>query len=261
MRRSLIIGGLLLGTLLSTGSTIAKEGKFFSAQINYIFSDVEGNGKTGGTGATHFDLERTMGIDPEDDIPEVNLWFHFLRRHSIMLSYFKSSFEGRSVLSDDLTYEGVTYPAMTVIASDFDFAFGRLHYNFRSLDFKVVDFGLIVGVDLYDGEGRVRDENGAVSTQESSFSAPFPVVGINLTIKPPSSPLQIFAEISGTNIDVGDVDANVLDSQVRLTWYFADAPFGISVGYRYLDLELDVDDEGSGSITHEGYYGGLAIRF
>lgn len=261
MRRGWIVSGLVLGILLSTGSTVAKEGKFFSAQINYVFSDVEGNGKTAGAGATQFDLERTMGIDPEDDFPEVNLWFHFLRRHSLMLSYFKSSFDGRNVLSSPLTYEGTTYPVATPIVSNFDFALARLHYNFRFLDFKVVDVGLVVGVDLYDGDGNIRDENGVVATQEASFSAPFPVVGINLTIKPPSSSFQIFAELSGVNFDVGDVDADVLDAQVRLTWYLADGPFGISAGYRYIDLELNVEDEGDGSVTHEGYYGGIAIRF
>ncbi|MCZ6833578.1 MAG: hypothetical protein O7F11_07520, partial [Acidobacteria bacterium] len=92
-------------------------------------------------------------------------------------------------------------------------------------------------------------------------SAPFPVVGLNFTARVPKIGLFIYAEATGTNLDISDVDANALDAQFRVTWYIVDGPFGLTAGYRYLDLDLDVEDEGEAKITQEGFYGGIAIRF
>ena len=87
------------------------------------------------------------------------------------------------------------------------------------------------------------------------------MLGLNATVKIPMTGLFIYAEVSGANFDVDDVDADVLDAQVRLTWYLLKGPVGLSVGYRYLDLDLVVEDEGTIDVTQEGYFGGIAVKF
>lgn len=131
MRSRWVLSCLVSGLLFFANGTVAKEGKFFSAQIDYLLSDIEAQGRTvADQVGTRFDLEDTLGVDTQEGVPSVDLWFHILRRNS-----------------------------------------------------------------------------------------------------------------------------------VRVTGYFTDGPLGLTVGYRYLDLDLNVEDEGEGEITQKGFYGGIAIRF
>ncbi len=262
MRNRWALTGLLVGLLLSADAAVAKEGKFFSAQIHYFFSDIEAEGRTiEDFVGTRFDLEDTLGVDTDDGVPSVDLWFHILRRNSILVSYFTSSYDGSTTLSKPLLYGNELFDAGLPVDSQFDFSLARLHYNFRFLNLKVVDLGVLVGVDLYEGEGRLMPTIAGFPDEDSDFSAPFPVAGLNLTVKVPKLGLLFYAEATGTSLDVSDVDASALDAQVRVTWYIVDGPFGLTAGYRYLDLDLDVEDEGEAKITQEGFYGGIAIRF
>ncbi len=260
MRTRWALSGLVVGLLLFANTAVAKEGKFFSAQIHYFFSDIEAEGRTfEDSKGTRFDLEDTLCVDTEDGVPSVDLWFHILRRNSILVSYFTSSYDGSTVLSKPLLYGNESYDAGAPVDSQFDFYLALLHYHVRLLNFKVVDLGVLVGVDLYQGEGRLTVTG--FPDEDNDFSAPFPVVGLNLTVKVPTIDLFIYAEATGTSLDISDVDASALDAQVRVTWYILDGPFGLTAGYRYLDLDLDVEDEGEAKITQEGFYGGIAIRF
>jgi hypothetical protein len=252
---------LLLAVAAFTPAT-AKEGKFFSAHLNYVLSEIEGEGRTiDDLVGTRFDLEDDLGLDEEDEFPELQLWFHFLRRHSLGVSYFRSSYDGKATLDDTLIIHDETFPAGTTVESEVDFDLARLHYNFRFLDFKVVDLGLVVGVDLYSGEGSISDAAGILPDADGDFDAPFPVLGLNATVKIPGTGLFLHGEVSGANFDLDDVDADVLDAQARLTWYILQGPVGLSIGYRHLDLDLEVEDEGTLDITQEGFYGGIAVRF
>ena len=131
---------LILLVAVAASDASAKEGKFFSAHANYVFSEIDGEGQTiDDQVGTRFDLEDTLGLDTDDDFPELNLWFHFLRRHSLGASYFSSSYDGKTTLDDPLIVHDQLYPAGTTLESEADFDLARLVYNFRFLDFKVVD--------------------------------------------------------------------------------------------------------------------------
>lgn len=262
MRSRWVLSCLVSGLLFFANGTVAKEGKFFSAQIDYLLSDIEAQGRTvADQVGTRFDLEDTLGVDTQEGVPSVDLWFHILRRNSVRVSYFTSHYEGSTTLSHSLLYGDQLYPGGTRLDSEFDFSLARLHYNFRFLNLKVVDLGVLVGVDLFEGTGRLKPRTAGLPDEESAFSAPFPVLGLNITAKVPRLGLFVYAEATGISLDIGDVDASVLDAQVRVTGYFTDGPLGLTVGYRYLDLDLNVEDEGEGEITQKGFYGGIAIRF
>ena len=105
MRTRWALCGVVVGLLLSANGAVAKEGKFFSAQIHYFFTDIDAEGRTiADRVGTRFHLEDTLGVDTDDGVPSVNLWFHILRRNSILVSYFTSSYDGSTTLSKPLIY-------------------------------------------------------------------------------------------------------------------------------------------------------------
>ena len=259
MRRSIPTAILVLLFAGSVASeALAREGRFFAAQINYFVADVEGTGRTQGDLATDFDFADTLGIVDDDKVPEATIWFNF-GNSSFMLSYYATKYDGTNILSDDLVFEDMTFPVGIEIESGLELALARLHYNYRFIDSKWLDLAVVVGADLYSVEANIMQVGGGLQ-EDAAFNAPFPVVGVNLAVKPALG-LRLFLEASGSVLDFGDIDASVLDAQARLTWYIMDGPFGISVGARYLDVDLQVEDEGEGNVRQTGYSGGIAVRF
>ena len=260
MNRAIHAAIFLVVAGLAVEDAAAREGKFVSAQLSYWLAGVDGTAQTevNGVPGTEFDLDSTFGIDEEDQIPAADVWFNF-GAHSIRLSYFASSYDSDSVLSSDLIFEDELFPAGTPVASGFDFSLGRLHYNYRFIDTAVVEFGILVGADVYSGDGEVASTFPSLQAT-TDFTAPLPVVGVNLALDLPAG-LLIYLDATGMPLDFGSVDGSFLDLEARLTWYIFDGPFGLSAGYRGVALDLSVEDEGSGDIEQAGYYGGVSVRF
>ena len=263
MHRIVVRGGVAaLLSCMGLLDVAASEGSFFAAQINYWANSLEGTGRTVGDtlgAGTAFDVEETLGIVDDDKLPAADLWFNF-GRSSFLLSYYDATHAGESVLDADLVFEDTLFPSGTAVASEFDLSLAKLQYNVRLVDDDVVGFGLLVGADLLEGEGRVTSSV-ASPVAETEFSEPIPVLGLNLTIKIPETGLTLYFEGSGMDSSVIDVGGRALDAQARLTWYLLEGPFGLSAGYRYVQVDADLEDEGSLDLEQAGYYAGIAVRF
>ena len=263
MRRNVVKGGIaaLLACMIPAGAA-ASEGKFFAAQINYWANTLEGTGRTVGDilgPGTPYDLEETLGIAEDDKLPAADLWFNF-GRSSFLLSYYDATHSGEDVLDSDLVFEDTLFPSGSAVASEFDVSLAKLQYNLRVVDDDVVGFGFLVGADLLEGEGRVTSAVASPVTS-TEFSDPIPVLGLNLTIKIPATGLTLYFEGSGMDSSVIDVGGRAIDAQARLTWYILEGPFGLSAGYRYVQMDADLEDEGNLDLEQAGYFAGIAVRF
>jgi len=263
MRRIVVRCGVAaLLACISVRNVAASEGSFFAAQINYWANSLDGEGRTVGDtlgAGTPFDLEDTLGIVEDDKLPAADLWFNF-GRSSFLLSYYDATHSGESVLDADLVFADTLFPSGASVDSEFVMSLAKLQYNFRFIDDDVVGFGLLVGADLLEAEGRVASSasSGVAGTE---FSDPIPMLGLNLTIRIPDTGLTLYFEGSGMNASLIDVGGSALDAQARLTWYLLEGPFGLSAGYRYVQADADLEDEGSLEVEQAGYYAGIAVRF
>ena len=252
---------VVVALVLSAEGATAREGKFFAAQINYMSAGIQGTAQTitdtqVGSG---FNLEETLGVTEDDQFPGATMWFNF-GRHSLLLSYLQSSYDGSAVLTEDLLFEDETFPAGSQVESDLKFSFARLLYNYRFVSRSIVDAGLLVGIDTVRGEGTLRSASPAMEAV-SDFSAPYPVLGLNVTVEVPETGLIFYVEGSGMSAALSDADVDVLNLEARVTWYIVDGPFGLSAGYWSLYQDIDVAEEGRADIDLSGYYGGIAVRF
>jgi hypothetical protein len=263
MRRIVVRSGIaaLLSCTIPAGAA-ASEGSFFAAQINYWANTLEGTGRTVGDtlgAGTPFDLEETLGIEDDDKLPAADLWFNF-GRSSFLLSYYDATHTGENVLAADLVFEDTLFPSGAEVASEFDVSVAKLQYNLRFVDDDVVGFGFLVGADLVEGEGRVTS-SAASPVTSTEFSDPIPVLGLNLTIRIPETGLTLYFEGSGMDSSLIDIGGRALDAQARLTWYMLEGPFGLSAGYRYVQMDADLEDEGTLDLEQAGYFAGIAVRF
>jgi hypothetical protein len=211
------------------------------------------NGDT--LGGTQIDLEDTLGVQDET-FPELHLSLKLLGPARLIGSYYSTSYEGQETLSQSVTFDDTTYTASEEVDSQIDLDLARVLLAFQVVNFKRVNLGLMTGLDLMKVDAALS--SASTGDSQKDFTAPVPVVGVNLTIQPIDK-LALYVEISGLSVDIGDVDAKIMDAIVRVEYYFLPW-FAMTGGYRLFDFDVTEDDFGRVNFKQDGFQLGLGFR-
>ncbi|MEE9217614.1 MAG: hypothetical protein V3U98_00955 [Acidobacteriota bacterium] len=204
---------------------------------------------------TSIDLEETLGV--QDEIfPEVHLSLKLLGPMRLIASYYTTEYDGKETLTQSITFNDTTFSASEEVRSNLDLSVARVLLSFHPVNFKRVNLGLMIGADLMKVDSTLSSS--LTGTRQKDFTAPVPVVGANLTLQPIDK-LAIYAEVSGLSIDVGDVEASILDAIFRVEYYFMPW-FAVTGGYRLFDFDITESDFGRVNFKQDGFQMGLAFR-
>lgn len=248
---------VLLAALLLLAPSAAQGGEAHLYVAPYFHaSSLTGDGQiSGGAGGTAFDLEDTLGIDPDERIVGGDAFFQFLGNR-ISVGYSQGEYGGRETLGSDLVFNGETFPSSERVTTEVDWKRYRLNYGF-DFSLKVVNIGFLVGADVIDADMRIRSSSGLEERED--LRAPIPVVGVRLGVHPISQ-IAIHAEVSGFKATVSGIESTLLDGFVGLHYLFV-PKVGLVAGYRHFRLEATDDDEDDRiDVTQSGPYAGLALH-
>ncbi len=204
---------------------------------------------------TQIDLEDTLGLQDET-FPELHVQLKLLGPARLVGSYYSTKYEGEDTFTQSVTFNDTTYSASEEVSSEIDLSLGRLLLSFSPVNFKRVNLGLMIGADLMSVDARLSSSGTGESQKD--FTAPVPVVGVNLTLQPLDK-LVFYAEVSGLSLDIGDVDASILDGIFRVEYYFLPW-FAATGGYRLFDFDVTENDFGRVNFKQDGVQFGLAFR-
>ncbi len=256
MSRSLPVT-LAVACILAAGcGTLARAGEAHVYLAPYAFdSSLTGTALvSGGKSGTEFDLEDTLGLDPDDTVRGLD-GFVKLAGSRIAFGYNSGSYDGGTRLSDDLVFDGTTFPSGAKVDPEIDMKRYKLMYGF-DFSFAVVNVGFLVGGQYVDIDSRLKS---AGLSKSESLRAPIPAVGATLGIHPVSQ-LAIHAEITGFHAKVSGVDATMVDAFAGVDYLFVPF-FGISAGYRYFALDAtDEDQENMVDIKQRGPFVALVLH-
>ncbi|HEX4909404.1 MAG TPA: TIGR04219 family outer membrane beta-barrel protein [Permianibacter sp.] len=205
----------------------------------------------------NIDLNDDLGLDEEKG---TTLWLAIehpvpvLPNLKIERNELKT--DATSELSRDITYGDETYSANTTIATDFD-----LSHTDYVLYYEVLDnwVSLDVGIDVkqFDGNIRIRDVDGVLSTAEEELDAPIPMLYLAAKFDLPLSGLSFGAQ--GSAIDAGG--ASLKDIRFNIGYEFAFG-LGIEAGHRNMTIEIDADEEDVfGDLEFKGNYVAATFHF
>ena len=223
----------------------------------YMFaSEFTGNAQvTGGTTGTSFDLEDTLGVDPDERIRGIDAFVKFLGNR-LEFSHVSGDYDGSSTLSSDLIFDGTTFSASEMLGSDIEFQRTKFLYGY-DFGLKIVNVGFVVGAHVVEIDARIVSSSGV--SERESLRVPVPVVGATVGIHPIAK-LAIHAEVNGMSVTISDIDATLIDGFVGIDYLFF-ARFGLTAGYKYFLLDATEEDENN-SIDFEqsGLYAGLVLH-
>lgn len=222
----------------------------------YWLPDLSGDIRVdaGGVSGTQIDLEDDLAID-DDYYPWVEV-FAGIGKHHLNLSYYNAQYEGENTLSRDIAFNGVGFHDGDKVATSLDYDMYDLMYQYDLLDLENILAGFSIGA-----VGRIKYVDGSVEMGTSSlktkqnFSAPIPMVGLNLHVGILLDILE--ARILATGIGYGD--GTIFDAQADISW--TPFPFlDVHGGYRVFAIDFDVDDV-EFNYTASGPFAAVTLSF
>jgi hypothetical protein len=210
---------------------------------------------SGSIDGSPLDLQGTLGIE-DDTFPELHAALKLLGPVRLIGSYYSTQYAGEETITQSITFNGTTYSASETVESELEMNVGRVMLSFSPINFKRLNIGLMLGAELMSVDSSLASS--ATGEEQDSFTAPIPIVGVNLTLQP-TEKLALYVEASGLSADVGGVDADVLDAIVRVEYYFLPW-FAVTGGYRLFDFDIVEDDFGRVNFEQDGIQAGLAFR-
>jgi len=257
MSSKTLVRAALFCLLAAAGVVEARAGEAHLYLAPYLFdSSLTGNALvSGGKTGTDFDLEDTLGLDPDEKVRGIEGFAKFFGSR-IEFGYNQGTYKGGRKLTDDLVFDGTTYSTGETVRPEIDLKRYKLMYGY-DFGLKVVNAGFLIGGYYIDLDAKLRSSAGF--SESARLSAPVPGIGATLGIHPVSQ-LAIHAEISGFHANMWGYETTLLDAFAGIDYLFV-PKFGISAGYRYFALDAKDDDEGNMvDVKQRGPFVALALH-
>lgn len=219
-------------------------GTYFYASNTNVRADAVDGEDVG----SEINLERAFDFDDESVLRAEGLW-RFFPRHKLRFMYFESSRVAENTISEEIDFDGETFPVDALVRAEFDTRIIELAYEYvfmqrddwelgASLGVHNVKFGTALRAEIDAGEGgQLSGEvRGDVHT-----NAPLPVFGLRGTWNVWND-LYLQAQAQYFRLGIDAYDGEIVDAQATLLWSFS-RHFGAGIGYNYFRTEVEVDDD------------------
>lgn len=252
-----------LGPILLAAGTVP--GTAFGAGWGLVGADLnfwaqEGSGvlrsDAGGTPGSLIDLERSLGLDTDVELPDGRVWLGAAGVRFVV-SYYDSEYAGPAVLQENLTFNGQTFTSGETVDSRVETSVVGVYYFQSLLPVPRVDFGFQVGVDIVDLFAVMESTTSGRESVDETL--PLPVAGLHFGIQPVPQ-LRIYADLSGMSATVDGSDYDLLDGRAQLEWRFRRVA-GVHAGYRWFDVQVESDSLGRLDSRQAGPFIGMNVRF
>ncbi|MEJ2657413.1 MAG: hypothetical protein P8012_09480 [Desulfobacterales bacterium] len=222
----------------------------------YWFPDVSGDIRVDDDGivGTELDLENDMGLDSES-YPIIEA-FAGAGKHHLSLAYYNLDYDGDTVLSKDIYFNGELFQANERIVSNLEYDNYDVMYRYDLIDLENFlaggSLGVVARLMVFDGSASISS---ATVTTKENFTAPIPMVGANFHVGILKDLLEARVLVTG----IGYSDNTAFDGQAEIS--LTPFPFlDICGGYRFLKIDVEEDDV-KFDFDNSGLYVGVTISF
>jgi hypothetical protein len=240
----------------SSGENIwqQRDGLSLSAGVFFPNYDTNIRKSKDATDGSQISLEDDLGLDDDDEIPFVSMAVRPWAKHKFFFSYMGMDRNAKKVLSDDITFDGVSFPAGTDVDSDFDIDMYRLGYTWAFLQNAAWELGFSVGAYWLDMDMRMAALDGAVEPDYNE-SEPFPMIGFSGTWLLNKDWL-IRGTAEAFSIDMNDTEGDFYNVRLECEYAFTES---ISVGAGYDLVRIDAEDNKQNNKVKYDYDGALVF--
>jgi hypothetical protein len=204
---------------------------------------LDGDASTG----TPIDWENTFGGGDVTRFRVDGQW-RFADRHKARFLVFNTSRSQSRTLSEDIDFNGETFPVNARVSADFSFDIYELAYEYSFMkreDFELAGtFGVHYTTLSAGLKAKASTSNGTLTSdinEEGSVDLPLPVIGLRGTWGLPHN-FWIDAGAQFFALSIDEYDGNLQDYRVMLTWQ-PRKWLGLGLGYNVFRVDVDVDKQ------------------
>lgn len=196
-------------------------------------------------GGTEIDLEDDLGLDDSELLPAIYAGAKLGGGFVVTAEYYSLSRDTTATIARDIIVDDVTYPINASVSAGFNTAIYRLTVGYSFIRNETTEVGAAIGLHATDlefslsGQGSSGGAPVTLQTRRKDFLAPIPTVGLYATFEV-APRVTINARADYLSLGIDDYDGSILNAQAAVSYRFTEN-FGIGVGYRYVDYDLDVE--------------------
>jgi len=200
-----------------------------------IKSSASLNSTTNGTGTT-VNLEDMLGLSDHKTVGEIQGRVRLGEKWRIEAEYFSLNRSSSRAISKDINWGDNTYHAGTTVASQFDSDIFRLSLGYSFIKNTEGELGVAIGAHITDFTTSLGASN--VGTSARDTLAPLPTIGLyGAYAFTPRWLLSGRGDIF--SIKYGDYDGTLVNVTAKVD-YRVSRHFGVGVGYRYVDYDVNM---------------------
>jgi hypothetical protein len=212
---------------------------------------------TVGVASETIDWDSSAGLDDRSDILTVELGWQFAEKWDFALQHWRSSRNGRRVLSETIEWEDVEYEAGVDVDTHMSMTITRLFFARRFWDNGPHDLRVGAGVHLIDVGASIRGEatldDMTTQFEESIVSAAFPFPNIGAWYRYSLSDRWLFyARADWLSASTSDYAGRIWDASAGVD-YSLTKNLGLGLAYQFFEL--------SGTVKEDTWRGDLHSRY
>ena len=198
---------------------------------------------------TSVNFEQDLGLDDRKVNAQVLGRVRLGERWRIEAEYFGLNRSATSTISRTINWGGNIYPIGSVVTSQFDSDIYRLSGGYSFIKDAQAEFGVALG--LHTTDFVVSLAATGVGAKTADTFAPLPTIGVygSYAFTPR---WMLSGRVDYFSLSYDDYDGSLVNAVAAVDYRFA-RNFGVGLGYRYVDYDLDV--------TKSSFTGGVKYQF
>lgn len=186
-------------------------------------------------------FEDDLGFSDTKTLPSVLLGMRFLDHWRVDFQYYSLKRDSSRVIDREINWGDTVFPVSTQLSSNFDSSIYQLAVGYSFIQSTEAELGVAVGLHITDFKLALASAgtvNVAANAEAKDALAPLPTLGIygNYAFSPA---FGVRARADLLSLKYGDYDGSLTNVELAFDWRFS-PNFGVGVGYRYVDYDLEV---------------------
>ena len=220
-------------------------------QLGAFFPKIDTNANLNGTGGrigTELSFENDLGFDDTKTVPTLLIGARLGERWRIEGEYLALNRSHSQAISRTINWGDRTFTLGTTVSSDFDSDIYRLSVGYSFIKDDKAELGVVLGAHITDFE--VSLSAPGTGGQSGDTLAPLPTIGLYGSYA--FTPRWLLsARVDYFSLNYNEYDGSLVNVNVGVDYRVA-RNFGIGLGYRHVDYDLNVSKSRfNGSVNYK----------
>lgn len=221
----------------------------FWGELSYFYPTISSTARLDATATSRpgafIKLEDELDLDDRKSTPYLTLGMRLGERWRLEFEYYELNRSASKTLTRQIDWGDTTFPVGVQIDSQFDTTIYRFTGGYSFVKDQTAEAGVGFGLHITDittalsGIGNGPSGSATFQSEKRDTLVPLPTAGLYGTYKLADT-VSLRGRVDFLSFKYDEYDGKLVNWMASIDWRFA-KNWGIGIGYRYVDYELEAD--------------------